>query len=97
MSEKLDKVKDLQAHTKLPCEKETHCLMFIPLHLGMKIMGAVSIISGVLNVLAVLKALSAGVIYGVIAIIFCLAGLYSAFLWFNWFKKDDKETTGKLV
>ena len=97
MSEKLDKVKDLQGHTKLPCEKETHCLICIPLRLGMQIFGVLSIIGGILNIFSILGAFSVSLITGVVTLVFCLVGLYSAFLWYTWFKKDDKESTEKIV
>merc|ERR1712146_63138 len=94
---KMDQAKDLQKHTKLPCEKEENCLICIPLKLGMQIFGVFAVLGGVLNALNAVLIFTVNVVFGLIFIVFSLVSLYNAWIWFQWFKKNDQEATGKVV
>ena len=98
MDKAKDKAKEFQKHTKLPCEKDENCFMFLPLKLGMQILGVLNILSVIMSGLGISNGLSPFSIMTLAASgIACAVGLYSSLLWVNWFKEDNQENTGKVV
>ena len=97
MNKAREKAKELQKHTKLPCEKDEKCLMIIPLKLGMQIFGVLNIFGFVCGVLGIPVALTEGVLQLFMQLISVAINGYFAMLWYDWFQKDNKETTGKIV
>ena len=89
----MDKVKEAQKHTKLPCEKDENCLICIPLKLGMQIFGVLAILGGVLNAINGIMLLTVNIVAGLIVVLFSLVALYNAWLWYQWFKTGSAEAT----
>ena len=93
----MDKAADLQKHTKLPCEKDENCCLCIPLKLGMQIFAVLSILGGVLNAINAVLILTVSLVAGIIVLAFSAIGIYIAFVWYQWLKKNDQESTQRVV
>ena len=93
----MNSLKQLINNFKIPCEKDTHCCMVVPLKSGMQILAVFYMIFGVLALIKGILSLFVNIILGIIINLLSFITLYSGYLWLQWWRTDTQETTYKLL
>jgi len=91
----MEKLREIEWENNFTKEKDT-CCFFIPIKLGMQILGVLTILSALSVIFGAIQSINIMIIMAIFMFVVGAVMIVIAKAWFEWLKDDSSETREKV-